>query len=91
MGWPKAMRLFNQFYAYVVIHGALSKRVVMEGFSRGGLYAFNFAATHPTSVAALFTKTTVRPPQNLDFKFIFLTDGYGVREENTGAVIVLSG
>jgi pimeloyl-ACP methyl ester carboxylesterase len=31
----------------------------MEGFSRGGLPAFNFAATHPTRVAALYLDAPV--------------------------------
>jgi len=58
-GGPKAMALFNQFYAHLVVHAGLSRRVVMEGFSRGGLYAFNFAAAHPASVAALYLDAPV--------------------------------
>ena len=53
-GAPKAMALFGQFYAHMVAIHELSPRVVLEGFSRGGLYAFNFAAIHPTRVAALY-------------------------------------
>jgi pimeloyl-ACP methyl ester carboxylesterase len=58
-GGPKAMALFGQFYAHVVVHAGLSPRVVLEGFSRGGLYAFNFAAAHPTRVAALYLDAPV--------------------------------
>ncbi len=58
-GAPKAIALFNEFYAHLVIHAQLSRRVVLEGFSRGGLYAINFAATHPTRVAALYLDAPV--------------------------------
>jgi pimeloyl-ACP methyl ester carboxylesterase len=58
-GSPKAMALFNELYAHLVIHAGLSKRVVLEGFSRGGLYAFNFAIAHPGSVAALYLDAPV--------------------------------
>lgn len=58
-GGPKAMSLFGQFYAHLVVHFGLAKRVVLEGFSRGGLYAFNFAATHPTRVAGLYLDAPV--------------------------------
>ena len=58
-GGPKAMRIFGEFYAHVVANYLLAKRVVLEGFSRGGLSAFNFAATHPTRVAALYLDAPV--------------------------------
>lgn len=58
-GAPKAISLYNEFYAHLVIHAQLARRVVLEGFSRGGLYALNFAATHPTRVAALYLDAPV--------------------------------
>lgn len=58
-GGPKAMALFGQFYAHVVAHYGLAARVVLEGLSRGGLYAFNFAVAHPTRVAALYLDAPV--------------------------------
>jgi pimeloyl-ACP methyl ester carboxylesterase len=58
-GGPKAMALFGNFYAHVIVNYRLAKRVVLEGFSRGGLHAFNFAATHPTRVAALYLDAPV--------------------------------
>ncbi len=72
-GAPKAMKLFNDFYAYLVTRANLAKRVVLEGFSRGGLYAFNFAAAHPTRVAALYLDGAVLdikswPGRNRDSK-----------------------
>lgn len=58
-GAPKAIALFGRFYAHVVPHYGLSRRAVLEGFSRGGLYAFNFAAAHPQRVAALYLDAPV--------------------------------
>lgn len=58
-GSPKAIALFGQLYAHLVVHLGLAQRVVMEGFSRGGLYAFNFAAAHPNRVAALYLDAPV--------------------------------
>ena len=58
-GSPKAMALFGEFYPHVVVRFGLAQRVVLEGFSRGGLYAFNFAVAHPTRVAALYLDAPV--------------------------------
>ncbi len=53
-GAPPAMRLFDAYYRRVTADYGLARRVVLEGFSRGGLYAFNFAAEYPERVAALY-------------------------------------
>jgi pimeloyl-ACP methyl ester carboxylesterase len=58
-GSRQAMALFGEFYAHLVTYAGLSQRVVLEGFSRGGLYAFNFAASHPTRVAAMYLDAPV--------------------------------
>jgi len=58
-GAPKAMNLFGNFYAHLVVNYQLAKRVVLEGFSRGGLYAMNFAAAHPTRVAGIYLDAPV--------------------------------
>lgn len=58
-GAPKALAWFNEFYAHLVAHAQLSRRVVLEGFSRGGLYAVNYAATHPSAIAALYLDAPV--------------------------------
>lgn len=58
-GGPQAMRIFGQFYAHMVAQAVLAQRVVLEGFSRGGLYAVNFAASHPSRVAALYLDAPV--------------------------------
>lgn len=58
-GSPGAISLFDQFYAHVVATHGLASRMVLEGFSRGGLYAVNFAAAYPQRVAALYLDAPV--------------------------------
>ena len=58
-GDPASIRLFDAYYQHVRATFGLSQRVIMEGFSRGGLYAFNFAATHPERVSALYLDAPV--------------------------------
>ena len=53
-GSPEAMRIFDAFYQRLTRDCGLAPKVVIEGFSRGGLYAFNFAADFPARVAALY-------------------------------------
>jgi len=53
-GSPEAMRIFDAFYRRLTAEHGLAPKVVLEGFSRGGLYAFNFTADYPDRVAALY-------------------------------------
>ena len=48
-----------QFHAHVTKEFSLSQRAVLEGFSRGGLYAVNFAAAHPDKTAGLYLDAPV--------------------------------
>jgi Prolyl oligopeptidase family len=90
-GGPKAMGLFGHFYAHVVARYRLSRRVVLEGFSRGGLYAFNFAAAHPARVAALYLDAPVLdirswPGRQRDSKeWRECLEAYGLNEESLAA------
>ena len=52
-GSPEAMRIFDAFYRKLTTGFSLAPKAVIEGFSRGGLYAFNFAADYPERVSAL--------------------------------------
>ena len=87
-GGPKSMALFGQFYAHVVTHVGLAQRVVLEGFSRGGLYAANFAAAHPTRVAAMYLDAPVLdirswPGRNRASKeWAECLEAYGLTEES---------
>jgi pimeloyl-ACP methyl ester carboxylesterase len=58
-GAPAAIDLMTQFHDFLVQNYHLNRRTVLEGFSRGGLYAVNFAATHPDMTAALYIDAPV--------------------------------
>lgn len=72
-GSPEACRRYDDFYKKMVSAG-LSKKVVLEGMSRGGLIVFNWAAKNPDKVAAIYADAPV-----LDFKSwpMGLGKGYG--------------
>lgn len=58
-GAPIGMRHMDAFYAHMVHAFGLSPRCVLEGFSRGGLFALNWAALNPRSVACLYLDAPV--------------------------------
>jgi pimeloyl-ACP methyl ester carboxylesterase len=58
-GAPVALDAMDAFYARVTKEYHLGSRVVLEGFSRGGLFAFNWAARNPAKVASLYVDAPV--------------------------------
>ena len=58
-GAPPAMELMDSFYRCLTVGWNLDHKTVLEGFSRGGLYAFNWAARHPGLVHALYVDAPV--------------------------------
>lgn len=62
-GAPVALDHMDRFYAHLTKEFGLAKKTVLEGFSRGGLFAFNWAARNPDKVAAIYVDAPV-----LDFK-----------------------
>lgn len=58
-GSPTAMGYMDKFYDYLTATYGLSKRCVLEGFSRGGLFAFNWASLHPDRVASIYVDAPV--------------------------------
>ncbi|MCW1925770.1 GDSL-type esterase/lipase family protein [Luteolibacter arcticus] len=58
-GAPVALQAMDRFHAFVTLHFSLSKKTVLEGFSRGGLFAFNWAALHPDQTTALYVDAPV--------------------------------
>jgi dienelactone hydrolase len=52
-GSPAALRHFDVFYQMLLDRG-LAKKAVLIGISRGGLYAYNWAALNPEKVAAIY-------------------------------------
>lgn len=58
-GAPVAMEPMDAFYAEATKTYGLSPRVVLEGFSRGGLFALNWAAVNPQKVACIYNDAPV--------------------------------
>ncbi len=88
-GSPRAVRLFKAFYDYVVPAFGLSERLTVEGFSRGGYFAFNWAAAHPETVACLYVDAPVCnintwPRQTDKARWPEFLEEWGVREEEVG-------
>jgi len=57
-GNEESVKLWNQFYAYMQKLG-MSKKVVLEAMSRGGIYAYNWALRNPNKVAAVYADAPV--------------------------------
>ncbi|MBR7139677.1 MAG: alpha/beta hydrolase [Lentisphaeria bacterium] len=57
-GCPVAMDHFEKFYEYMTAQG-FSKRPIMLGLSRGGLYIYNYAVRHPENVSCLYADNPV--------------------------------
>jgi pimeloyl-ACP methyl ester carboxylesterase len=58
-GSPSAVELMEKFYHFVVKKFSLNKKCHLFGFSRGGLYAFNFAVSHPNFVDKVYLDAPV--------------------------------
>jgi lysophospholipase L1-like esterase len=57
-GNEESIKLWNSFYDYMQVVG-MSKKVVLEGMSRGGIYAYNWALQNPNKVAAVYADAPV--------------------------------
>ncbi|MBO9200628.1 MULTISPECIES: GDSL-type esterase/lipase family protein [Niastella] len=57
-GNAEAINTWNKFYDWLQKAG-LSKTACMEGFSRGGVYAYNWAAENPGKVACVYVDAPV--------------------------------
>jgi pimeloyl-ACP methyl ester carboxylesterase len=58
-GAPVAMRHMDKFHAHLTEAFKLSPKCVLEGFSRGALFALNWAARNPQSVCYLYLDAPV--------------------------------
>lgn len=58
-GSPAAVGRMKRFYDTVTQKFALNAKTILFGFSRGGLYAVNFAAAFPKLIAALYLDAPV--------------------------------
>lgn len=58
-GAPVALDHMNKFYEHLAQKFGLSSKPVLEGFSRGGLFAYNWAARYPDRVSAIYADAPV--------------------------------
>lgn len=72
-GSPEAIELMRNFQKYMQEKYDLYKKTVLFGFSRGGLYAFNYTAKYPEKVGVVYLDAPV-----LDIKS--WPGGYGKAE-----------
>ena len=55
----RAVGAWEGFYDHVVMNFGLSKKVSLEGISRGGLFVYNWAAKHADRVNAIYCESPV--------------------------------
>lgn len=53
-GGPETMQRWEKFYQALTGEYGLSKKPVLLGMSRGGLYVYNWAAKHPETVGLIY-------------------------------------
>lgn len=58
-GSPRAVEQGKEFYDYMLSTYHLSPKVTLEGFSRGGYYALNWAIAYPDKVACIYLDNPV--------------------------------
>ena len=58
-GCYKSVRLMHQFYLHIIKEFSLNEKCHLFGFSRGGLYAFNYAISHPETVKSIYLDAPV--------------------------------
>jgi len=58
-GAPVALDHMDKYHAQLTQEFGLAPKTVLEGFSRGGLFAFNWAARNPDKVAAIYVDAPV--------------------------------
>ena len=58
-GAPKAMDAMDAFYRRLTAGRGLAEKVVLEGFSRGGLFSLNWAGRHPDKVSSIYNDAPV--------------------------------
>ena len=53
-GGPEAVAIWDQFYELLTAEHGFAKKAALEGFSRGGLIIYNWAAKNPDKVACIY-------------------------------------
>ena len=58
-GNPDAVKLWNHFYDFLFKEYNLNPKAVLEGFSRGGLYVYNWGSENVDKVACIYADAPV--------------------------------
>ncbi len=58
-GNQEAVQIWNDFYKFITVKYKLNSKVVLEGFSRGGLIVYNWAAQNTDKVACIYADAPV--------------------------------
>ncbi len=58
-GSPEAMQVWDKFYYHLTETYSFSKKPVLEGVSRGGLYIYNWAKRNPEKVGFIYAEAPV--------------------------------
>lgn len=58
-GNPAAVGAWERFYDHVVLNFGLSRKMSLEGISRGALFVYNWAAKHPELVNSIYCESPV--------------------------------
>ena len=84
-GAPAGLDHMDRFYEHVTNAFSLSPKAVLEGFSRGGLYAFNWAARNPSRVRCIYVDAPVCDfkswPRGAGVEWEQCKKAYGLSEE----------
>lgn len=64
-GTPESVEFGKMFFDYMTQVYGFSKKVNLEGFSRGGFYALRFAAAYPECVASIYLDAPLCNPISL--------------------------
>lgn len=88
-GAEEAMGAFDKFYEAMIARSDLSKRPVIEGFSRGGLPAMNWPIRNPDKVSGIYLDAPVLdihtwPKQFSPKLWPVCMKVYGLTEETAG-------
>ena len=57
--WVMNTKMMDSFYGFLMKTGHFSSKPVIQGYSRGGLYCFNWGARHPDKVSSIYADAPV--------------------------------
>lgn len=75
-GNKKCINAWDNFYNFLQQNLHLDKKTILFGYSRGGIYIYNWAVVNPGKVAAIYADAPV-----LDFKIWYGGGGRGIRSK----------